>query len=111
MSTIKAVYDKFKSLIFPSGWKYHCICCDKELQWDECTYSEKSNSPVIDGICITTNGNWGSTVLDGSTAYFAICDECFKAKAKNILVHHYDYEGTYLSTGDSFISFNQPKNE
>jgi hypothetical protein len=50
------------------------------------------SDPPNDGICATSYGNWGSTVLDsgypgGYYIEFNVCDKCLKDKARKGFIH------------------------
>lgn len=75
----------------PASFKFSCLICEKELHFDENVYP-RIDGPICDGVSICTSGNYGSKALDGESAYFAICDECFVKKAKHMMIYD-PYDG------------------
>lgn len=70
-----------------------CLLCEKQLEMADppgdgpwVSVSQQNITPdgtprthianPNDGISVSTNGNWGSRVLDGDIIYFFICDDC-----------------------------------
>lgn len=80
------IIPEFKGKIQNSDPTVVCLICEKDIQRDETTESDKNwiyfhNKQLCltnpeDAVSVYCNGNYGSRVLDGSKIFFYICDDC-----------------------------------
>ena len=71
-----------------SNIQHMCIKCEKQIEMFEMgEMGDKEGLSANDAIIFTSNGNYGSTVLDLSpTIQIYICDDCFRYAANNKMV-------------------------
>ncbi len=92
-------------MIIPDNMNFRCIVCNKKMQLDPAT-KRTFSSPPMEGVGLTTYGNYGSAVYDlQARTEMVICDFCFAERANRMMTISYsDNEPKYI-----FVSQIVPK--